>query len=62
VFLTGVAAKSQGSASATTGMVTAGKDERSENPNQGHPAPPGNRTGHIGEVAGVCANGAVLSI
>jgi hypothetical protein len=33
--------KSQGPASATTGMVTAGEDERSENPNQGHPAPPG---------------------
>jgi hypothetical protein len=33
--------KSQGPASATTGLVTAGADERSENPNQGHPAPPG---------------------
>jgi hypothetical protein len=52
---------SQGPASATTGMVAAGEDERSENPNQGHPAPPGDRTGHIGEVAGVCASRAALS-
>src|SRR5262249_35686827 len=33
--------KSQGPASATAGMVTAGEAEGCENPNQGHPAPPG---------------------
>src|SRR5262245_1196333 len=44
----------QGPASATTGMVTAGKHERSENPNLGHPAPPGDRTVHSRSSGSIC--------
>jgi hypothetical protein len=53
--------KGQTSASATTAMVTAGEQQLSESPNQGHSIPPGDRTVHIPDVAAVWAGRGSLS-